>query len=86
MPNFERAVPVLAALFAAGSKAGSSRSGEELLGYLLRGQPAAVGLLDLQPGLLQQRISNLVQRYGPHWEQQNKQAVIVAAMQQKCWE
>ena len=85
VPSFEPAIPVLAALFAAGSKAGSSRSGEQLLGDLLRRQPAAVGLLERQPDTLQQRISNLVQRYGPHWEQQNKQAVIVAAMQQQSW-
>ena len=83
--SFEPAIPVLAELFAAGSKAGGSRSGEQLLGDLLRRQPAAVGLLELQPTILQQRISNLVQRYGPHWEQQNKQAAIVAALQRKGW-
>ena len=80
--SFDPAIVVLAELFAAGSKEGGGRSGEQLLGDYLRGQPAAVGLLKLQPDTLQQRISNLVQRYGPHWEQQNKQAVIVAAMQQ----
>ena len=83
--SFEPAIAVLAELFAASSKAGGSRSGEQLLGDLLRQQPAAVGLLCTQPTILQQRISNLVQRYGPHWEQQNKQAVIVAAMQQQSW-
>ena len=84
--SFEPTIPVLAALFAAGSKAGGSRSGEQLLGALLRQQPAAVGLLKLQPDTLQQRISNLVQRCGLHWEQTSKQAVVVAAMQRRCWE
>ncbi len=82
MPSYEPAAAVLAPLFAAGSKAGGGKSGEQLLGDLLRKQPAAVGLLCSQPGMLQQRISNLVQRYGPHWEQENKEAVIVAALQQ----
>ncbi len=80
-PDFEPAIPVLAELFAAGSSAGGSRSGEQLLGDLLRKQPAAVGLLEWNAGTLQQRISNLAQRYGPHWEQENKEVVIMAAMQ-----
>ncbi|PRW05910.1 RNA polymerase subunit sigma [Chlorella sorokiniana] len=84
-PSFEPAIAVLAALFAAGSGTGGSKSGEQLLGDLLRKQPAAVGLLKLQPSLLQERISSLVQRYGPHWKQQNKQAVIVTALRQH-WE
>ncbi len=81
-PSFEPAIGVLAALYAAGGKAGGGKSGEQLLGDLLRKQPAAVGLLELQPCTLQQRIGHLLQRYGPHWEQENKEAVIVAAMTQ----
>ena len=82
VPSFEPAIGVLAPLFAAGSKVGGSKGGERLLGGFLRGQPAAVGLLELQADALQERLSNLEQRFGPHWRQQNKQAVIVAAMEQ----
>ena len=80
--TFEPAIAVLTPLFAAGSKAGGSRSGEQLLGGLLRRQPAAVGLLMREASTLQERLSNLEQRYGPHWRQQNKQAVIVRALKQ----
>ena len=82
VPSFEPAIGVLAPLFAAGSKAGGSKSGERRLGGFLQGQPAAVGLLMLQANKLQERLRNLEQRYGRHWRQQDKQAVIVAAMGQ----
>ena len=80
--SFEPPIGVLAPLLAAGSKAGGSKSGEQLLGGLLQRQPAAVGLLMREASTLQQRLSNLEQRYGPHWSWENKQAVIVAAMGQ----
>ena len=80
--TFEPGIAVLAPLLAAGSKAGGGQTGEQLLGDLQRGQPSAVGLLELKPGTLQQQLDNLEQRYGPHWSRKNKQAVIVAAMQQ----
>ncbi|PRW05902.1 16S rRNA methyltransferase G [Chlorella sorokiniana] len=79
--SFEPAIPVLAALLSAGLPAGSN-SGEQLLGDLLREQPAAVILLGAQPSTLEQRISHLVQRYGPHWKQQNKQAVTAGTVRQ----
>ena len=81
-PTFEPAIGVLAPLFAAGSKAGGSKCGKQLLGGFLRRNLAAVGLLERQGGTLQQRLCNLEQRYGPHWRQQNKQAVIAKAMEQ----
>ncbi|PRW05921.1 hypothetical protein C2E21_9392 [Chlorella sorokiniana] len=39
----------------------------------------------LQPSLLQERIRNLVQRYGPHWKQQNQQAVIATSLRHSSW-
>ncbi len=83
--SFEPATPVLAGLLTGGSKAGSGKSGEQLLGDLLRKQPSALVLLCSHQATLQQRISNLVQRYGPHWEQDNKEAVIVTAVQGQNW-
>ena len=80
--TFEPAIGVLTPLFAAGSKAGGSKSGEHPLGCFLRRNPVAALLLALQASRLHERFSNLEQRYGPHWRQQDKQAVIAKAMEQ----
>jgi hypothetical protein len=58
-PSFELAIAVLAPLTAASSQ--SSRSGEQLLGDLLKKQPAAVTLLQLRAELLQRNVDNLLQ-------------------------
>ncbi|KAI3427329.1 hypothetical protein D9Q98_010246 [Chlorella vulgaris] len=58
--SFEPAIAVLAPLLAAGSKAGS-RPGEQVLGDLLKGQPAAVRLLQYGTESLQQKLDNLLQ-------------------------
>ncbi|KAI3427404.1 hypothetical protein D9Q98_010319 [Chlorella vulgaris] len=59
-PGFEPAIAVLAPLLAAGSKV-AGRSGEQLLGDLLKKQPAAVTLLQLRAELLQRNLDNLLQ-------------------------
>ncbi|KAI3427341.1 hypothetical protein D9Q98_010258 [Chlorella vulgaris] len=58
--SFEPAIAVLAPLLAAGSK-GGGRSGEQLLGDLLKKQPAALGLLKLGSAALQHKLDNLLQ-------------------------
>ncbi|KAL4853011.1 hypothetical protein ACK3TF_005943 [Chlorella vulgaris] len=58
--RFEPAISVLAPLLAAGSK-GGGRSGEQLLGDLLKKQPAAVGLLMFGSAALQHNLDNLLQ-------------------------
>jgi hypothetical protein len=58
--SFEPAIAVLAPLMAAGIK-GGARSGEQLLGDLLKKQPAAVGLLKLGSAALQHKLDNLLQ-------------------------
>jgi hypothetical protein len=58
--SFEPAIAVLAPLLAAGSK-GGGRPGEQLLGDLLKGQPAAVGLLQYNAAALQRNLDNLLQ-------------------------
>jgi hypothetical protein len=59
-PSFEAAIAVLAPLLAAGSN-GGGRAGEQLLGDLLKKQPAAVTLLQLRAELLQHNVDNLLQ-------------------------
>ncbi|KAI3427349.1 hypothetical protein D9Q98_010266 [Chlorella vulgaris] len=58
--SFGPAIVMLAPLLAAGSK-GGSRSGEQLLGDLLKKQPAAVGLLQHGAESLQSNMDNLLQ-------------------------
>ncbi|KAI3427325.1 hypothetical protein D9Q98_010242 [Chlorella vulgaris] len=58
--SFEPAISVLAPLLAAGSK-GGGRSGEQLLGDLLKKLPAAVGLLIRGSAALQSNMNNLLQ-------------------------
>jgi hypothetical protein len=58
--SFEPAIAVLAPLLAAGSK-GGGRTGEQLLGNLLKGQPGAVGLLQHGAAALQHNLDNLLQ-------------------------
>ncbi|KAI3427353.1 hypothetical protein D9Q98_010270 [Chlorella vulgaris] len=58
--SFEPAIALLALLMAASSK-GGGRSGEQLLGDLLKGQPAAVGLLQYRFEALQRNLDNLLQ-------------------------
>jgi hypothetical protein len=58
--SFEPAIAVLAPLLAAGSK-GGGRSGEQLLGDLLKKQPAALGLLKSGSAALQHKLDNLLQ-------------------------
>ncbi|KAI3427350.1 hypothetical protein D9Q98_010267 [Chlorella vulgaris] len=58
--SFEPAIVMLAPLLAAGSK-GGGRSGEQLLGDLLQGQPTAVVLLQCGAEALQHKLDNLLQ-------------------------
>jgi hypothetical protein len=58
--SFEPAIAVLAPLLAAGSK-GAGRTGEQLLGDVLKGQPGAVGLLQYGSAALQHNLDNLLQ-------------------------
>ncbi|KAI3427333.1 hypothetical protein D9Q98_010250 [Chlorella vulgaris] len=58
--SFEPAIAVLAPLLAAGSK-GGGRTGEQLLGDLLKGQPAALVSLQCGTESLQQKLDNLLQ-------------------------
>jgi hypothetical protein len=58
--SFEPAIAVLAPLLAAGSKS-SGRPGEQVLGDLLKGQPAAIGLLQCGAESLQRNLDNLLQ-------------------------
>ncbi|KAI3427357.1 hypothetical protein D9Q98_010273 [Chlorella vulgaris] len=58
--SFEPAIAVLAPLMAAGSE-GRGRPGEQLLGDLLKGQAAAVGLLQSRAKALQHKLDNLLQ-------------------------
>jgi hypothetical protein len=58
--SFEPAIAVLAPLLAAGSK-GGGRTGEQLLGDLLKKQPGAVGLLIRGSAALQHNLNNLLQ-------------------------
>ncbi|KAI3427339.1 hypothetical protein D9Q98_010256 [Chlorella vulgaris] len=58
--SFEPAIAVLAPLLAAGSE-GGGRTGEQLLGDLLQGQPGAVGLLQCGTESLQHKLDNLLQ-------------------------
>ncbi|KAI3427343.1 hypothetical protein D9Q98_010260 [Chlorella vulgaris] len=58
--SFEPAIAVLAPLLAAGSK-GGSRSGEQLLGDLLKRQPGAVTLLQHGAQALKRNMDNLLQ-------------------------
>jgi hypothetical protein len=61
-PSFEPAVAVLAPLLAGGCRTSDvSKTGEQLLGELLVGQPAAVILLQYNGQFLQQRIDSLLQ-------------------------
>ncbi|KAI3427405.1 hypothetical protein D9Q98_010320 [Chlorella vulgaris] len=60
MPLFEAAVAVLAPLLAAGSKV-AGRSGEQLLGDLLKQQPGGVQLLSSRSEVLQRNVDNLLQ-------------------------
>jgi hypothetical protein len=59
---FASAIAVLSPLMAAGCRTGDvGKTGEQLLGELLIGQPAASGLLQYDEQGLQQRIDNLLQ-------------------------
>ncbi|KAI3427314.1 hypothetical protein D9Q98_010231 [Chlorella vulgaris] len=58
--SVEPAIAVLAPLLAAGSK-GGGRPGEQLLVDVLKGQPAAVRLLQLEAAALQRNLDNLLQ-------------------------
>ncbi|KAI3427316.1 hypothetical protein D9Q98_010233 [Chlorella vulgaris] len=58
--SFEPAIAVLAPLLAAGSK-GSGRTAEQVLGDLLKKQPAAIGLLQCGAESLQRNLDNLLQ-------------------------
>jgi hypothetical protein len=60
MPSFFPAISVVVPLLAAGSK-GGDRSGEQLLGDLLKQRPSAVLLLILRREALQRNIDNLLQ-------------------------
>jgi hypothetical protein len=60
MPSFEPAIAVLAPLLAAGSKV-AGRSGEQLLGDLLKQQPGGVQLLQYRSEVLQRNLDNLLQ-------------------------
>ncbi|KAI3427424.1 hypothetical protein D9Q98_010339 [Chlorella vulgaris] len=60
MPSFKPAIAVLAPLMAAGSKSGS-RTGEQLLGDLLKQQPGGVQLLQRGTAALQRNLDNLLQ-------------------------
>ncbi len=70
-PSFEPAIAVLAPLLAAGIK-GGGKTGEQLLGNLLKGQAAAVGLLKFGSAALQHNLDNLLQLG------LNKQQVVAA--------
>ncbi|KAI3426941.1 hypothetical protein D9Q98_006885 [Chlorella vulgaris] len=59
-PSFEPAIALLAPLLLAGSK-GGGRSGEQLLGDLLKGQPSALRLLQNGTESLQHNLDNLLQ-------------------------
>jgi hypothetical protein len=59
-PSFEPAIAVVAPLLAAGSKVGG-RTGEQLLGDLLKKQPAGVRLLKYGAKALQRNVDNLLQ-------------------------
>ncbi|KAI3427378.1 hypothetical protein D9Q98_010294 [Chlorella vulgaris] len=59
-PSFEAAISVLAPLLAAGSTV-IDRSGEQLLGDLLKKQPSAVMLLQCSAEALQGNVDNLLQ-------------------------
>jgi hypothetical protein len=72
--SFEAAIAVLAPLLAAGSK-GGGRSGEQLLGDLLKQQPGGVLLLSSRAEALQRNVNNLLQ-LGP-----SKQQVLNALRQ-----
>jgi hypothetical protein len=58
--SFEAAIAVLAPLLAVGSKS-AGRSGEQLLGDLLKKQPSAVLLLQYRAEALQHNVDNLLQ-------------------------
>ncbi|KAI3427406.1 hypothetical protein D9Q98_010321 [Chlorella vulgaris] len=60
MPSFELAIAVLAPLMAAGSKSGG-RTGEQLLGDLLKQQPGGGLLLSSRSEVLQRNVDNLLQ-------------------------
>ncbi|KAI3427400.1 hypothetical protein D9Q98_010315 [Chlorella vulgaris] len=60
VPSFEPAIAALAPLLAAGSKT-AGRTGEQLLGDLLKKQPAAVMLLHFRAKTLQRNVDNLLQ-------------------------
>jgi hypothetical protein len=60
VPSFEAAISVLAPLLAAGSTV-IDRSGEHLLGDLLKKQPAGVRLLQCRAEALQHNLDNLLQ-------------------------
>ncbi|KAI3427320.1 hypothetical protein D9Q98_010237 [Chlorella vulgaris] len=72
-PSFEPAIAVLAPLLAAGSK-GAGRTGEQLLGDLLKDQPRAVTLLT-RSAALQRNMDNLLQLG------LSKQQVVAALLQ-----
>ncbi|KAI3427302.1 hypothetical protein D9Q98_010221 [Chlorella vulgaris] len=72
--SFEPAISVLAPLLAAGSK-GAGRTGEQLLGNLLKGRPGAVGLLHYGAAALQHNLNNLLQLG------LSKQQVVTALLQ-----
>ncbi|KAI3427390.1 hypothetical protein D9Q98_010305 [Chlorella vulgaris] len=60
VPSFDPAIAVVAPLLAAGTKSGG-RTGERLLGDLLKKQPAAVGLMQRGAPALQHNVDNLLQ-------------------------
>jgi hypothetical protein len=72
--SFEPAIAVLAPLLAAGVK-GGGRTGEQLLGDVLKGQPGAVGLLKYGSAALQHNLDNLLQLG------LSKQQVVTALLQ-----
>jgi hypothetical protein len=59
-PSFEAAIAPLAPLLAAGSKSGG-RTGEQLLGDLLKKEPSGVHLLNYRAEALQHNVDNLLQ-------------------------
>ncbi|KAI3427324.1 hypothetical protein D9Q98_010241 [Chlorella vulgaris] len=64
IPSFEPAIAVLAPLLAAGVK-GGGRTGEQLLGDLLKKQPGAVALLTRGSATLQHNLDSLLQLGSP---------------------
>lgn len=82
--SFEDVAAVLAALFHAGRRASDGRrSGQLLLGDLLRQQPAALGLLMMSAGTVQQRLSSLRRQFRRHWAPKAPAAVIVTALRKQ---